>query len=54
MTKQLEIGAYAKNIFNSRGELYGDRTDDLYAPTSPANVALTRPRTIGVQARLHI
>ena len=50
----LEIGIYAKNITDSRGELFGSRTDNLYAPTAAANVALTRPRTIGIQGRFRL
>ncbi|WP_174286235.1 TonB-dependent receptor [Sphingomonas bacterium] len=54
VTTNLEVGVYAKNLLNSHGEIYGDRTNDLYVPSAPANVSLTRPRTIGLQARLKI
>ena len=54
ITDKLEIGIYAKNIFDSHGELFGGRVDNLYAPTAPATVALTRPRTLGVQGRFRL
>ena len=54
LTPKLEVGVYAKNILNSQGALFGDRSNNLYVPTAPANVSLTRPRTIGVQARFKL
>ena len=54
ITPKLEVGVYAKNVFDSKGQIYGNRIDNLYDPTLPANVSLTRPRTVGVQARFHL
>lgn len=54
LTSNLEVGVYAKNIFDSRGEVYGNRTNDLGDPTAPAEVTLTRPRTVGFQFRLKL
>ena len=54
LTPRFDVGVYAKNVFNSHGELFGDRTNNLYDPTAPAAVALTRPRTLGVQARFRL
>lgn len=54
LTDNIEIGVYAKNIFNSHGEVFGGRADNLYAPAAPAAVTLTRPRTLGVQGRLKL
>ena len=54
LTPNLEIGVYAKNITNSRGEVYGNRTANLGDPTASAAVTLTRPRTLGLQARFKL
>ena len=54
LTPNLDLGVYAKNLLDSRGELVGNRIDNAFDPSAPANVALTRPRTVGVQARLRI
>ena len=54
LNPRLDLGVYAKNLLDSRGELVGSRVDNAFDPTAPANVALTRPRTVGLQARFRL
>lgn len=54
VTPNLDFNIFAKNLLDSRGELVGSRADNAFDPAAPADVSLTRPRTIGLQARFRL
>lgn len=52
LTKNVELAAYVKNLFDTQGELGANTLNNAVVPTAGVPVALSQPRTFGLVLKL--
>jgi iron complex outermembrane receptor protein len=52
MPNNMEIDAYVKNMFDTKGEVSASTVTNQYVPNAPVPVYLSQPRTIGLELKV--
>jgi outer membrane receptor protein involved in Fe transport len=52
MPNDMEIDAYVKNVFDTRGQVSASTVTNQYLPAAPVPVYLSLPRTIGLELKV--